>query len=67
MKPLKTSQELSREGFGKMVLDKIKTFLRTKELGEGFTPIILAQWEAETGGLCLHCQSGIYGETISKP
>lgn len=47
---------------GTTVLDKTEK----RNLGMGFTPIILALGEAEAGGLCIQCQLGIHGETISK-
>lgn len=55
--------ELER-GFwvGTTVLDKIEK----RNLGMEFTLIILALGEAEAGGLCIQCQLGIHGETISK-
>lgn len=47
---------------GTTALDKSEK----RNLGKGFTPIILALGEAEAGGLCIQCQLGIHGETISK-
>lgn len=47
---------------GTTVLDKTEK----RNLGMEFTLIILALGEAEAGGLCIQCQLGIHGETISK-